>query len=86
MSRLTTSCLSYGFAGLLALTAESALSAQSAPDVAQQIAELMAQAPSGKAHQRYIHAKGIVCTGTFELRRRQRLSREPRILPEESCL
>lgn len=66
MSRLTTSCLSYGFAGLLALTADSALSAQSAPDVAQQIAELMAQAPSGKAHQRYIHAKGIVCTGTFE--------------------
>jgi catalase len=66
MSSLTTSCLSCGVAGLLTLTAESALSGQSAPDVAQQIAELMAQAPSGQAHQRYIHAKGIVCTGTFE--------------------
>lgn len=26
----------------------------------------MRQAPSGKAHQRFIHAKGIVCQGSFE--------------------
>ena len=32
----------------------------------QQIAEIMSQGPSGKAHQRYIHAKGIVCEGTFQ--------------------
>lgn len=35
-------------------------------DLAQQIAEVMAQGPSGKAHQRYAHAKGIVCQGTFQ--------------------
>jgi catalase len=42
------------------------LPAQSSPDLAQAIAEVMSQAPSGKAHQRFIHAKGIVCQGTFD--------------------
>ena len=45
---------------------QAALRAQSAPDLAQQIAEVMARGPSGKAHQRYVHAKGIVCQGTFQ--------------------
>jgi catalase len=40
--------------------------AQTTPDLIGQIAEVMSHGPSGKAHQRYIHAKGIVCTGTFE--------------------
>jgi len=53
-------------AGLLLVAAQAGLLAQSSPDLAQQIAEVMAQGPSGKAHQRYIHAKGIVCKGTFE--------------------
>lgn len=34
-------------------------------DIAQQIAELMSQSVSGKAHQRFVHAKGIVCKGWF---------------------
>ena len=42
------------------------LFAQSSPDLVQQIAAVMSQGPSGKAHQRYIHAKGIVCLGTFQ--------------------
>jgi catalase len=42
-----------------------ALSAES-PDLTQKIATLMSQSPSGKAHQRFVHAKGIVCEGTFQ--------------------
>ena len=56
----------YGFAGLLMLATQAALPAQSSPDLAHQIAEVMAQRPSGKAHQRFVHAKGIVCEGTFQ--------------------
>ncbi len=52
--------------GLLILATQIRLPAQSPPDLAQQIAEIMSQAPSGKAHQRFIHAKGIVCQGTFD--------------------
>jgi catalase len=55
-----------GFALLLIGGTQAVLPAQSSPDIAQQIAEFMAQGPSGKAHQRYIHAKGIVCEGTFQ--------------------
>ena len=40
--------------------------AQSAPDLSRQIAEVMSQGQSGKAHQRYVHAKGIVCQGSFQ--------------------
>jgi len=40
--------------------------AQSAPDLSGQIAEIMSQGQSGKAHQRYVHAKGIVCQGSFQ--------------------
>ena len=56
----------YGCAGLLILVAQSAILAQSQPSLAQQIAEVMAQGPSGKAHLRFAHAKGIVCQGTFQ--------------------
>jgi catalase len=59
-----TSCVAVGISGLVLLTSNA--SAQSSPDVAQQIAELMAQGASGKAHQRFIHAKGIVCEGRFQ--------------------
>jgi catalase len=52
---------------LLSLLAiQASVSAQSTPDLARQIAEVMAQRPSGKAHQRYAHAKGIVCQGAFQ--------------------
>lgn len=56
----------YCFACLSAFVTQARLPAQSAPDLARQIAEVMAQGPSGKAHQRYVHAKGIVCQGTFQ--------------------
>jgi len=39
---------------------------QTAPDLTRQIADLMRQAPSGNAGQRFLHAKGIVCEGTFD--------------------
>jgi catalase len=52
-------------AGLMALSAK-AIPAQALPDVARQIAELMSQGASGKAHERYVHAKGIVCQGSFQ--------------------
>jgi catalase len=41
-------------------------SLQAQADVVRQIADLMRQGPSGIAHQRFVHAKGIVCQGTFE--------------------
>jgi catalase len=40
----------------------------------------MSQGPSGKAHQRYIHAKGIVCEGTFQATSRAAdISRAPHL-------
>ncbi|MEO8660517.1 MAG: catalase family peroxidase [Bryobacteraceae bacterium] len=51
-------------AGLSLLATHAA--AQSAPDLSRQIAEVMSQGQSGKAHQRYVHAKGIVCQGSFQ--------------------
>jgi len=60
------SFLTYCFFGLSIFAFQAELPAQSAPDLAQQIAEVMAQGPSGKAHQRFVHAKGIVCQGTFQ--------------------
>jgi catalase len=51
---------------LSVLAGPSTLPAQTTPDFIGQIAEVMSQGPSGKAHRRYIHAKGIVCTGSFE--------------------
>jgi catalase len=56
----------YCFAGLLTIFSQGLLTAQSPPDLSRQIAEVMAQGPSGKAHQRYAHAKGIVCQGAFQ--------------------
>jgi catalase len=66
MNSTKTSCANYCFAALLLLAAQTGLRAQSSPDLSQQIAELMRQGPSGKAHQRFIHAKGIVCEGAFQ--------------------
>ena len=53
------------FAGLLLLAAQARLLAQSSPDVTRQIVDLQSQGPSGKAHQRFVHAKGVVCQGSF---------------------
>ncbi len=57
--RFTIICLT----GLCFLTA---LGRAQSPSLVQQIAEVMSQSPSGKAHQRYVHAKGIVCQGSFQ--------------------
>ena len=56
----------YCFAGLWMLATQSGLRAQSPPDLSRQIAEVMSKGPSGKAHLRFAHAKGVVCQGTFE--------------------
>jgi len=51
---------------LSVLAGSIALPGQTTPDLIGKIAEVMSQGPSGKAHHRYIHAKGIVCSGSFE--------------------
>jgi len=56
----------YFFAALSMFITQAGLLAQSNPDLPSQIAEVMAQGLSGKAHQRFVHAKGIVCQGTFQ--------------------
>jgi len=38
-------------------------SAESLQDLAQQIAGVMSQSPSGKVGQRFVYVKGIVCEG-----------------------
>ncbi len=53
------------YTGFLMLAIQAVLPAQ-APDLSRQIADVMSKGPSGKAHQRFIHAKGIVCEGTFQ--------------------
>lgn len=40
--------------------------AEPLPDLARKIAALMREHPSGQAGQRFVHAKGIVCEGTFQ--------------------
>ncbi len=52
--------------GLTTLSAVALLMAQAPGDLSRQIADVMSQYPSGKAHQRFVHAKGIVCQGVFE--------------------
>jgi catalase len=53
--------------GLVAASTHVELPAQSSHiDISHEIAEVMSQGPSGKAHQRFVHAKGMVCTGAFE--------------------
>ena len=55
------------FAGLFLLTLQQQLPAQSStPDLSRQIADVMRQGPSGQAHLRFAHAKGIVCQGPFQ--------------------
>lgn len=69
----------YRFASLLMLVSSTA-SAQSLQDLSRQIAEVMSQGASGKAHQRYVHAKGIVCQGTFQASANAKaLSRAPHL-------
>ncbi len=41
-------------------------SSESTPSIGRQIADIMSQTPSGKAGQRFAHAKGIVADGTFQ--------------------
>ena len=65
MNSSNISCCTCVLAAVL-LTSQVKVLAQPPPDQVQQIAELMSQGPSGKAHQRYMHAKGIVCQGTFQ--------------------
>jgi catalase len=59
---------------LAILTLQGALWAapQSAPDLSQQIAEAMRQAPGFKPGHRLVHAKGIVVEGTFTASREAR--------------
>jgi len=38
----------------------------SSPDLVQQIASILSQGPSAKSGQRFLHAKGLVCQGTFQ--------------------
>ncbi len=60
-TRISVYCLAS-----LILLASSAVAQSSLGDLSRQIAEVMSQGQSGKAHQRYVHAKGIVCQGTFQ--------------------
>lgn len=50
---------------MLSLFSQTSLRSQGPPDLSQQIAEVMSQGPSGKAHQRFVHAKGVVVQGYF---------------------
>jgi catalase len=56
------------FVGLLLLCAPQGMqgATDASPDLAHQVANIMSQGPSGKSGQRYVHAKGIVCQGTFQ--------------------
>ena len=56
--------LVYWLAILLVVAQGSAQS--SLADLSGEIAAVMSQGPSGTAHQRFAHAKGIVCQGTFQ--------------------
>lgn len=55
-----------GLVGVFFFVTQFGLSDEPGQDLVKQIATVMAQGASGKAHQRYIHAKGIVCQGTFQ--------------------
>lgn len=54
------------FIGLFSLCSQTFLYSQDSPDLSQQIAGVMSQGKSGKAHQRFVHAKGIVVQGSFQ--------------------
>ena len=52
-------------------------------DLAQQIADVMSQSPSARAGLRFVHAKGLVCEGTFTPSRQARLiSKAPHLQRE----
>src|SRR5437762_12147442 len=46
-------------------TGSTAVESPAEKDLAQQIFDIMIQAPGGKPGYRPVHAKGIVCQGTF---------------------
>jgi len=79
LRRLCTTLLSV-------LAGSIALAGQTTPDLIGQIAEVMSEGASGKAHLRYIHAKGIVCTGSFEASPARRRFHEPLTLRGEQYL
>ena len=49
-----------------ALSVKSEPASDSTADIAQQIGAIMSQKPSGRAGLRFVHAKGIVCQGSFQ--------------------
>jgi catalase len=51
---------------LLPIQADLWAAPQAATDLSQQIADIMSHAPERKPGYRLLHAKGIVCRGTFE--------------------
>lgn len=51
---------------IAAVLGSSAGRSETKADLAQQIAEIMSQSPSAHAGLRFVHAKGLVCEGTFE--------------------
>lgn len=56
----------YAVTGVLLLSIPVWSLAQTSPELSQQIAAVMSDGASGKAHLRYVHAKGIVCQGRFQ--------------------
>ena len=54
---------------MLFLPQTSAAAPQSDKDLAQQIFDTMVQLPGNKTGNRLVHAKGIVCQGTFTPRK-----------------
>jgi catalase len=54
-----------GLIGLLVVATQATVTAWESQDISEQIADVMSQGASGKAHQRFTHAKGIVCQGAF---------------------
>ncbi len=63
-TKMHTQC--YAVTGVLLLSIPVWTLAQSPPELTQQIAAVMSEGASGKAHLRYVHAKGIVCQGSFQ--------------------
>ncbi|HYO83429.1 MAG TPA: catalase family peroxidase [Bryobacteraceae bacterium] len=49
----------------LLMATHATVAAWDSQDLSRQIAEVMSHSPSGQAHQRFTHAKGIVCRGAF---------------------
>lgn len=71
--------------GVLIFLTATSLYGQVTADLSREIADVMSQAPSGKARQRFVHAKGIICTGTFQASAEARaISRAPHLMGSTS--